>query len=581
MTNDEIMQKVNSLNIHKKRLMVYLKNHLPDVYEAVLQNTSFLDATYTAKNEITFAERLYCVRNNLSERKTCCVCGKYVSFNTDICEYRKTCSISCSRKTKETLDKFRTTLASKDDPLNTKRARETRYSKNGGKWHADDFVQKTQNTIAERHGDSHWNNPEQTRQTCMTKYGVDHPMKDKRVKAKLIERIFKKYGVNSVFELDENRAATSLGIRKRAWQYILASPDVVPVVSENAFMEIDDINADDSVTFKCKKCGKEFTSYWDNGHARPCPHCSSFGHGMSNQEKQLVEFLLGILPNGYNLYTRNKINRQIIAPKELDIVITDSSGNAVIAVEYDGLYWHGETMKSSTDAQLEKTEKCEEHGIQLIHVFENEWVSRTDIVKSRFRNMFGNYDKTVYARKCEVKEVISSEAEEFLNLNHIQGSVRSSVLIGLYDKSDLISIMTFSKCRFSKNCEWELVRFCNKLGYHVPGAASKLLRYFERTYNPVSIISYADRRWSRGKLYHALGFELSHTSRPNYWYFKPHDTARIFSRMRFQKHKLPKLLESFDMSKSEVENMRANGYSRIFDCGNLVFVKRYAPAEKK
>ena len=35
------------------------------------------------------------------------------------------------------------------------------------------------------------------------------------------------------------------------------------------------------------------------------------------------------------------------------------------------------------------------------------------------------------------------------------------------------------------------------------------------------------------------------------------------------------VLENFDPGKSEVENMKANGYHRIFDCGNMVFEKTY------
>ena len=35
------------------------------------------------------------------------------------------------------------------------------------------------------------------------------------------------------------------------------------------------------------------------------------------------------------------------------------------------------------------------------------------------------------------------------------------------------------------------------------------------------------------------------------------------------------VLENFDPGKSEVENMKANGYRRIFDCGNMVFEKTY------
>ena len=35
------------------------------------------------------------------------------------------------------------------------------------------------------------------------------------------------------------------------------------------------------------------------------------------------------------------------------------------------------------------------------------------------------------------------------------------------------------------------------------------------------------------------------------------------------------MLDKFDKSKTEVENMFDNGYFRIFDCGNLVY-KRFA-----
>ena len=130
--------------------------------------------------------------------------------------------------------------------------------------------------------------------------------------------------------------------------------------------------------------------------------------------------------------------------------------------------------------------------------------------------------------------------------------------------------MTFGKCRFDKKHEWELLRFCNKLGYCVPGAASKLLYYFEDKYSPKNLISYADRRWSQGKLYNALGFKLSHISPPNYWYII---NGKLESRIKYQKHKLSNILESFDESKSEVQNMKDNKFYRIFDCGNLVFEK--------
>ena len=150
----------------------------------------------------------------------------------------------------------------------------------------------------------------------------------------------------------------------------------------------------------------------------------------------------------------------------------------------------------------------------------------------------------------------------------------SKVNLGLYFKDELVSLMTFSKPRFDKKHEWELVRFCNKLGWHIPGAASKLLTHFERNYKPKNIVSYADRRWSKGNLYRQLGFELDHISPPDYFYFNKSDLYRE-SRIKYQKHKLPKLLENFDPNKTESENMSANGFLKIWDCGNLVFVKTY------
>ena len=46
----------------------------------------------------------------------------------------------------------------------------------------------------------------------------------------------------------------------------------------------------------------------------------------------------------------------------------------------------------------------------------------------------------------------------------------------------------------------------------------------------------------------------------------------LYTRDRFQKHKLKDLLETFDERLTEEENMFENDYRKIYDCGNLVFV---------
>lgn len=320
---------------------------------------------------------------------------------------------------------------------------------------------------------------------------------------------------------------------------------------------------------KCKECGNESVIRIKDGRLNVinknsilCKYCGQY-NGTSRAEKDIVDYVRSLVGNNEHIIEND---RTLLNGKELDIYIPLRK----LAFEYDGLYWH----KNDSKRHLMKTELCEDNDVQLIHIFENEWLSKQDIVKSRIKNLLGVYDKVVYARKCEVKEVPSNDSYEFQNQNHIQGGVHSKVNLGLYYENELISLMTFSKPRFSKKYEWELVRFCNKLGYHIPGGASRLLKHFERIYNPQSIVSYADRRWSKGNLYERLNFTQASVSKPSYWYF---DSVKFLeSRVKYQKHNLKNVLSNFDESKSEWENMQDNGYSRIFDCGNLVYIRQYS-----
>lgn len=347
----------------------------------------------------------------------------------------------------------------------------------------------------------------------------------------------------------------------------------IPTIVNQYKYEIVEIplRLQDGLKIRCRKCGMESIVRIKDGrlnilnkNSELCQHCGKY-NGTSRAEKDITDFIRSI-------YSGNVIenDRTVLKPKELDIYIPERS----LAIEYDGLFWHGEGNGKDSKSHLEKTKCCESKNIHLVHIFENEWLYKPDIVKSRMRNLLGSYDRTIYARKCEVRIVDSKTSLQFQYENHIQGGVNSKVNLGLYYEGELVSLMTFSRPRFNRRYEWELVRFCNKLGYHIPGSASRLLKHFERQYEPKSIVSYADRRWSMNSestVYHKLGFKMTGETNPNYWYFN--EEYELFNRVRFQKHKLKGLLEKYDESKSEIQNMFANGYDRIFDCGNMVFVK--------
>jgi hypothetical protein len=256
-------------------------------------------------------------------------------------------------------------------------------------------------------------------------------------------------------------------------------------------------------------------------------------------------------------------NREILNGQELDIYIPSHK----IAIEYNGLYWHSEIHKPS-NYHLNKTIQCEKKGIQLIHIFEDEWLYKQDIVKSRLKNLLGLNQNRIYARKCVIKEVSSKESKEFLNKNHIQGNVNSSVRLGLYHDDTLVSLMTFGSLRKSMGSNsvensYELYRFCNELNTSVIGGASKLLKHFINTYQPKEIISYADRRWSKGNLYEKLGFKFVSNTPKSFSYII--NNKREY-RFKFRKDVLIKL--GFDSKKTSHEIMLERNIFRIYDCGN-------------
>jgi hypothetical protein len=287
-----------------------------------------------------------------------------------------------------------------------------------------------------------------------------------------------------------------------------------------------------------------------------CPKCIS-ALGISKGESELLEFI----KSEYSGWIETS-DRDILEGKELDIVLPDLG----IAFEFNGEYWHRED-KVGKNYHLNKTKDTIDFGYQLIHIYESEWATKKEIVKSRIKSILGSTSK-IFARKCIVKEI--RFPKDFLNTNHIQeqGSP-TSVNLGLFFENNLVAVMTFSSPRFSKEYTYELVRYCSILNTTIVGGASKLLKYFKNKYMG-SIISYSDKRWSIGSLYSTLGFKYSHTSVPNYRYYK---RLTSLSRYKCQKHLLKTLFpNSFSEELTEKEIMSLEGYYPVYDCGNDVWV---------
>ncbi len=316
------------------------------------------------------------------------------------------------------------------------------------------------------------------------------------------------------------------------------------------------INSHIKVKIICPQHGEFEQVPYDHITNHGCVNCSS---SVSSQEFEINEFLTNL-----GLETIQS-STSIIVPYQLDIYIPSHK----IAIEFNGLYWHNE-LRVDKNYHLNKTELCESKGIKLIHIFEDEWINKKDIVKSRLKNILGLTTKKIYGRNCVISKISVSETKGFLDTNHLQGNTNSTIRLGLYHNNELVSLMLFNKPRLgigSYYDGYELTRFCNILNTSVIGAANKLLKYFIKTYNPKQIKSYADRRWSQGDLYEKLGFINIHVNEPNYHYI----IGKIRKhRFNFRKAILKK--EGFNITnKTEHEIMLERKIYRIYDCGTICY----------
>lgn len=325
----------------------------------------------------------------------------------------------------------------------------------------------------------------------------------------------------------------------------------------------DIINSHSKIEINCPKHGVFIQNVYDHLNGHGCPKC---GFNISKAEDEIYEEITNIIGN------RNVIRheRTILDGMELDLYIPEHK----IAIEYNGLLWHSEKFGKDRNYHLIKLNKCNEKGIKLIQIFEDEYKNHKEIVIEKLNYIFKNKDKftKIFARKCHVEEISKSLAKDFLDTNHIQGYVPSSIYTGCFYKGDLIAVMSFRLNDKENNC-WELNRFSTKLWTSCCGVASKMFRYFIGTYRPKEVKSFADRRWttdSYDNLYTSLGFDLVSVLKPDYRYYYNNKFERIH-KFNFRKQILHKKF-GLSLTMTESEMCKAIGAYKIWDCGLFKFV---------
>jgi hypothetical protein len=376
---------------------------------------------------------------------------------------------------------------------------------------------------------------EKKKKTCFENFGVENPMQSEEVKEKKKKTCFENFGVESYSQMH--------------------NPEAFKLLENKEWLE-KEYEVKSSV-----KISEELSV----GHSVVCRYILKHGlksdrwsNSISYQETEVLNFIKSIYDGELILNSR-----EILNPKEIDIYLPEKN----LAIEFNGMHWHSTKYKDKF-YHLNKTLECESQGIQLLQIFENEWIEKQDIWKSVIRTKLGLIDTKIYGRKCVIKEVSNPEGKLFFENNHLQGGLNRGKHLGLYFEEQLVACISYGSSRFESNTT-EIYRFASLLNTSVIGGFSKLMKQV-----PKPIVSYANRRWSNGNVYTKNGFEFVSETEPNYIYYK---NSKVYSRQKFMKHKLEKLvgiglLEFYDEEFTESEIMELNGFEKLYDCGNLKYM---------
>ena len=335
------------------------------------------------------------------------------------------------------------------------------------------------------------------------------------------------------------------------------------------YSQVNYTSSQTKVTIICNECnnkGVMHGRFQINPDAflqgKGCPKC---GNHVSVAEDEIISLIsalsdLRVIKNDHT----------VLDGKELDIYLPDKH----IAFEYNGIRWHSEQFNKDKFYHLRKKELCQQKGIKLFHIFEDEFLFHKKCLMNKIKRIIGLTDglEKIGAKKCCIKEITNEDAKTFLEDYHIQGYTKATIHLGAFHGDELVSVISFLK---EKNDEWNLVRSASHNQYIIQGITSKIISYFVKNYKVKQIKTFLDRRWEIDKdnnVYTKSGFKLTNVLAPDYRYTNGH--GERMHKFNFRKQKLLKRYPQSGLTKDMTEKQMTEklGFYRIWDCGLIKYV---------
>ena len=474
-------------------------------------------------------ELVWCIKNHIFDKPICCIdgCEKKANFlyyqkSYQILGY----SLCCSKKHNMVYTCQQKYGHNITNPM------QTAYIK-----------KKLNNVMLEKYGVQHVSKidgiQEKINTTNLKRYGVKRPTQSTSIMQKSRENMIQTYGVDNICKI------SILNVIENN------SDKVKPLFDFKTYAGYDKFH-----NWQCVKCSKIFSDYMLNRTLPRCPNC--FPKNKSRHEHMLLNYL-----KQYKITIKE--NYRNFEKKEADIYVVDKN----LAIEINGNYWHTETNGKDKNYHLDKTLSYIQENIQLIHIFEDEIIFKEQIVKSIISAKLKYFEIRIPARKCVIREIDEIIKNNFLKENHLEGIDISKIKLGLFYIDELIGVMTFDESNLKNN--WNMQRFCTKLNHQIIGGASKLWAYFLKKYKPLCVQVQVDRRYSKGDVFEKMGFSMNKVIMPEFFILGKNKLDRL-SQKNYTSDNLKKILNVYDETISEWENLDTNGYDRIWNCGYLCYI---------
>lgn len=415
-----------------------------------------------------------------------------------------------------------------------------------------EVLEKSKKTVNEKWGVDYYSQTADWREKCIItsqkNYGADHAMKSPEYYQEHINRCIDKWGVAYYAQTDEYKIKYSNTVFKRIQKRY---PDVISFDHDTRKFEI-----------ACHSCYCGKNSYQTNiglykqrlvSNTEPCLVINPLKEGWSSHENNVYNYIISLGVDETDII-RN--DRNLLNGKEIDMYLPKYG----FAIEFNGIYWHSEIFKDRM-YHADKSIGLMQKGIDLFHIWEDDWVNKMSIVQTMIKSKLGLVSNKISASKCQIREIDRGVANEFLDKNHIQGGVESSIELGLFYRDELLEVMTFGKIDTGDSeSGYEILRFATCLDRFVDGGFSKLLIRFNQIYRPVKLTAVSKFDYSMDNVYQRSGFSLDSVSVPNYrWVYND-----------FEKDSVYKNLTSSQVIESD-ETLIDEGWYRVWDSGNLEY----------